>query len=785
MFEIILCSSGGSGHLSAAKTEEKKYPSGDCELINITEMKWLNFEWLSSYGLHYLPFTSWMYFNYGQQGIEEWNKAQKEGDLAKLNQLIKAQPLANKSFGPNFYNKMLELLRKKKAEGKVVTGVTTTQPIGIASIHQAIAQFNQENLETLGKISLKVIFTDIPTEYLQGTSFLRSLEEIDLNLIDSAPLILELPYHSLKMSSPCLVDQHEAFAKLCSRVYEENSIIPKKNITIYFTPGPLDKEFSNSNKTNLHLQFTSSAYQTICKELPKFAEQLSDVAVTNPHTLYQQKPKVISGAEKRLDNHIKEDYVPSPSNIIKQLRLPSQVKIITIMLGSAASYEGTLLSIKEEYKIYNELKQTDPVFLFVFCGDDTNKNTLFNEVCSIAKNYASDPKFHIYPLTHQNKDVVNQLYRRAKVSVTRPGGMTVMELRAVSKALIVIYAEKGKNASTDLATHPEMALVGWEQGNAIDLQNKFGPDKAIVVNKHNYYDLRKRQENYQPIPNSLQLLDTELTNKLSDDLKSIGYRLHTNDVDLKIILLGYAIYLTHVEKTDIPANLTTMLIFGKNYAEGCRIFAKQNTNELSHPYALALRYAKVLLNMDQDTINLSKEENVKEQKIRAANYINTLYDVNKGINFEILLSFSENYSKELQKPHPIAIHEAYKIYTENQLKESEQNNKKMVKEMIAKIKQIFQGYSSYLHMRRSHFDAANNIILDMSVYENRQGLTLEDLYDYLLKCKKNSIANEKGTFIQWLDGLLRDIKNLSTKKIITNDAVEQVMTIESTVTQNL
>lgn len=499
---IILTASGGTGHLVAAEQEKKKYGK-KAVVINIIEKDWLNLQGLvKQYGFGFLcqfPFFKNLFLrNFGKEGVAAWDLAQKTGDLATLENLIKQQPLAKTIFGPNISDEMSKLLIKYPKTKLVIT----TQPLGIAEIHAAITDHNLNKLSSEEKTKLKIVMTDLPTEH--AVHFFNSIKEINMNYLAATPVELDIPYIALPLRIPSLTDYHEALMKLCPEIYFPNSCHPKDNITIQFTHGPIDDEFKG----------------LIALRKEKGNEQVKKQFKETPVTLkFSQKAYDLIYRIESIQNQFLLNTQVENNLLFKQFQLLPNARISTLMLGSQASLQ-TIDVVHFEYQLHQLLTPDQPHFLFVFCGDDVSEKSLFLAVNQLAEKYNKNDQFIIVPLPHQNRKTIKHLYCVADTSIIRAGGMSVMELIAASSGNVVIFAELDKNLTNELLMkYPERTLVVWEKGNAKHIIIQFGSHRVIVVNVLNYLSDRKKQ-----IVNTLNLSSHKETPSFKDPLVQSAYQ---------------------------------------------------------------------------------------------------------------------------------------------------------------------------------------------------------------------------------------------------------------------
>jgi len=637
---IILTSDGGRGHIDAAFREKIKYKQNEnreAAILSVTKEGWYTFEYTAQYGLHFIPISKqWLTYNYASEGVKAWDQAQTIGDLATQNKLIGQQPLANTLFGPNFNYKMRSLLHHHPQ----ITLVVTTQPMGIASLHEAIAEFNNTKLQTDTPTKLKIVMTDLPTKH--AVHFLSSFAQISEKNLRLANLIVDLPFPSVRESNPSLARYHQSFANLCPNFYCKDTHIPQEHITINFTLGPIDPIFEHIHqlykecgtltiiekykKTPIPLQFTPTAYLKLQNTLPDLTTYLTYV---NTNELIQTTFKL-----------------PHPYyNSI----------IMTLMLGSKASL-ATLEIIDCEYALHKEIKpkSNQTTYLFVFSGDDKkDEKCLFNEVCDKAKKYYDDSEgqFVIIPLTNQTKMSISHLYCISDDSITRPGGMSILEQIPVSSKSknFVVFAEISKDTLEDKARKdPKSTLIAWEKGNAEYLEILFGSQRVCILNKLIYMEGRREQLQNQAIIQKPYMIDPDIGKFIDDDTRKDCERIHEKNraegdrYSANNLIAGYAIYnFYHVKqvKQDVLPSNKLIFIYSNAYDHACRLVENQQTfitqppnvlaQSMRHPCTWAVYFANFIHKEISESIYFdekSYEQIMKELSPMAKAFANAFYD---------------------------------------------------------------------------------------------------------------------------------------------------------------
>ena len=175
------------------------------------------------------------------------------------------------------------------------------------------------------------------------------------------------------------------------------------------------------------------------------------------------------------------------ADILKKGNIPTEIyrnkmtliiepsdRVSTILLGSQPTEEATIKYVKIFIKMV-KLKQREEIrhLLFVFCNHDAiHRGSLLrrlHEIIQKEKYYPSS--LNIVPMCFQGDEVIAPLYFRSNATFTRSGGMTSMELMALSRGNIWIHSEIRKSSKE---IHFSKGMPCWEKGNAYYLREKKG-----------------------------------------------------------------------------------------------------------------------------------------------------------------------------------------------------------------------------------------------------------------------------------------------------------------------
>lgn len=757
---LILTSEGGRGHIDAARKVQQDYQKKGKEslIIHVNQGGWYTFQYSEKYGTKWLPFIGpWIDHNFATDSITAWNEAQKNCDLAMQRKIVSWQTLANTLFGPNFFEKMKTLLQNNPQIDLVVS----TQPMAISAIFSAISTFNRTRLSGEKTIQFKLVFTDMPTP--DAIHFLQSIANIKEKDFDYANLILDIPYPAIPASHLCINDYHKKFATICSSLYQPDEAIPKSGITINFNMGPIDQKFeelferckketssvviSELRKKTIPIQFTQTARKKYAEKLPHMEQYVKNIQDVN--TL-----------------------------IRTELTIPFHGHIMTLMLGSQASIEGTLSIIDMDYELHKNYPLSQPTYLFVFCGDDLILNSLFDKVCEKAKNYYIENKFIVIPLTNQNKETISLLYLLAHTSIIRPGGLSVMEQaitsRSVPERYIFIYAEKDPSIPAHLTMKdPKTSLFQWEKGNAESLEIHFGTDYVSIVNIDTYKDKRKKQYlGEDKLSLFYQIKENQTLKKYLDkDLAEFCsfMSLTTNDVyyNANHFMIGCAIF--NAQYTSIavaPIYSSAMILYGFSYDYACHLIMNNKTQILfsscetiQHPSNWALRFANFIQTVYEKSKN-SLQKNELTQKIKdnyplAQAFVDAFYQENICILSEEEAFVYANAYLENDKNKDLAINVINKIH-QQEANEIKSKNFPDAYHLLwrdggatfsDKINSIIDNYINppwgSFHWLRSQATLASQILCEAKK-------SPEEFLEYLIKVKNINGINASGSFMNRL-----------------------------------
>lgn len=361
----------------------------------------------------------------GNYATNSWNSDQKNERIAKINSLTKIQFIFDILIAIPVFFSTWAMLRKHKIEH-----VVNVQPMGLKAIIYAvrIENFMRSLFKGAGQIKVSLIMTDLPTD--QTVNFFSPLKRLSKR--DRAVLQV--------FTTTPLVQKGETEATF----WAKHANLSLDNVKTYpdFPLRPAFRAVADQDRTqpiNLGIQCHSPA-----------AKADLERALRSP-----AGAEVPAGAEGNLTHRINPDD-----------------RVITIMLGSQASFDATIAYVEKlvELSPREEDRQTK---IFVCCGDPKPGEpsliaALYEKVATLDK----PESVLIAPLSRQDDKVLAPLIARSDVTITRSGGLTAMELQAVATGKILIHsAAKPVKEGVELTQKQLLnGMFTWESGNARFLQ---------------------------------------------------------------------------------------------------------------------------------------------------------------------------------------------------------------------------------------------------------------------------------------------------------------------------
>lgn len=515
--QIILTSSGGSGHKSAARliqqesgkkaqnyvtvdvvTGDSEWVEFDSDRITVSQYQKAEYGWLALFGM-----------DFGPDGIEKWNAAQKKSDLRQLKSLLDKRALTEFTVGPNFYRLTKDLLMRNPDANEVVT----TQALSINQIFQAINDVNKNHKRN---VKFRIVLTDLPTK--KAEHFFLTMRKIDLCKYPGVDVVIDSPYPIID-SNLTGAEKNKAaiaaFSELAPNLFHDDGTL-FEHVSINFGPGPITQEFKDIYYEKLN---------------PENCHNVSPIVLDLKFST-KQEHDAVSGLLRH--GWVSNCKIFKDSLFVKRkIIIPEDAHVTSIMYGSQASHYGTLRTIADEVELYKQNNEIDlqPHYYFVFCGKDVKSEngeaSLYQQVLDIAEKRNTD-LFKIIPLTYQDHDMISRLYSRADTLAIRGGGLSIMEVEAVAKneADIVVFSDVSESCSQEKS----LTLINpvyWEEGNAEHLQNQF--PTAACANKFTY---RYHRDNHAKIK-ALHRYLTQMKALSGDYLKR-----HLSEFDLSLVVDG-------------------------------------------------------------------------------------------------------------------------------------------------------------------------------------------------------------------------------------------------------
>lgn len=449
----ILTSSGGGGHIAAAKARkqelEKKYegklydenknPTGiKIEIIDLmgeyAEAKNHNDPWIPTWRIAGIGTV----FS-GKENTKKWNDAQKKGGIDSvrtLESLVDKQWIAERIQAGKVYKKLKEYLNNND-----VQEIYNTQALSTPSICQAIAEHNEKEEK-----NLKLVAT--VTEFLthKAVHFLNPLSKIK-------------PAHRKVLK----VEVTEP--PLCS-------------------PGETPKEFLKSHGVeNIDFVYLSEKGKEppVRKEFKEFKKEDKD------EIIIKAKKDVVGVPTNELPEHsyikkqLGEAGEEKSDNEFSVTKGPND-KLATITMGSQGS--STVLEYIDQFvEQAKNYKGNGNLYLAILAGKNEGDKSLYAQARAHIQSLQNQGKIpkntKILPLAFQDGKHMASLLYNSDVLVTRSGGMSSIEAKYTGREDInpnrQVYVHSEEVTSPD--TFPKhnydavyegliSGTVKWEGGNA-------------------------------------------------------------------------------------------------------------------------------------------------------------------------------------------------------------------------------------------------------------------------------------------------------------------------------
>ncbi len=359
-----------------------------------------------------------------------WNHAMKSEDVEKLKAAPKMQPVSEFFIWlPEFFHALWWLLAYK------VDAVVNPQPAALHAISKAVRVANFINTLLFNKkeeILIYNVLTELPTKHTSDFfNTYRRLSDEDRRI---NRLITLKPLLDNGQKEEDFWKDHTGF-DMSHIVYDEF---------------PLRKPFIGCSKMN----------PKDIKSLNTVIKSDKAVQLLNEVSAYPIKDKELSKGEVSID-------------------LEENDSVSYIMLGSQAAEQSTLKYVTDFIAVNQKEKPKEKKVLFVFCGDchqEGNEKSLFEQACDTIKAKKQQNEYpdniYVIPLENQQAEQVAPIIRKSRMSITRAGGLTALELLNISMGKIMIHSSHAD---------PLRGMPDWEAGNVLYLQ-KFKEARFITRN---------------------------------------------------------------------------------------------------------------------------------------------------------------------------------------------------------------------------------------------------------------------------------------------------------------
>lgn len=398
---LIITSSGGSAHLTAARAErdslvKANYQANEIKIVDIMGVdKSITTTpgetWIPSYGI---PYTEYQFFS-GHQNVNYWNSAQKMGGMEsvrKLEQLINKQYLAEHIQAKKIYSELTKFLQ----ENPDLEEIIDTQPLSSPEICKAVTEENERRLSEGGHqkpIKVRKIISEFITN--KTVHYLDPLSRVEKQHADC--LTVEIVNTPLKLNT----ESDEDF-------YKRKKI---DHIKFEIKPAPLRAEFYNP------------IYSI---EKAVYLKSEVDSLISGPLKERAYLTEALANQGEQLGDHFK-------------LSKRAQDKFFLITLGSQGSL--TILRYIDAFidqVSHGEIKPDQRRMLFVAAGkNDGSSDTIYalvrahiekrmTELAIAGIDWPESAK--IIPLGFQDDKGMASLFKNTDVLITRTGGMASIEV---------------------------------------------------------------------------------------------------------------------------------------------------------------------------------------------------------------------------------------------------------------------------------------------------------------------------------------------------------------------
>jgi hypothetical protein len=495
-FHFVLTSKGGLGHESAAAAivAQIKKASDNYLLINTVLQGWFagggpNLGYKFDKYFYKLP------INLGPVATGCWDWAQRTSSIEIVRFIALMHKLTFLNI-PSFRYRAYDLLKKIRKHEDYKHGdeiiFHNTQPICLAALVSSVARYNreikaknkQEGVSKYKTVKLINYFTDLPTS--DAKMLISEVSKIDVADLDDAefelhtrPPIIDTSTESaqsIQSADSLELAYHAKAKKLYPKLYEN---LEAGRSRVKFTNGPIREEFLDIQK----------------------------------HPVTRSEGIAINFEKETININISETE-----------------EVTSIMLGSQASIDGTISLVQAEIAVARSSTSTRPKKVFVFCGKDDPAAgfILYQKIKALSEQASRDLQNNItiIPLTNQSASMIARLYSIADKIITRPGGLSIMEIEAVARtAKIIVFTELSKLSKfinkiylifgwtkerlkkyylRQSKSKRYKELVAWEAGNAKHIASfcvdRHGRPRVVLANEYTYEQELKDLERAQSAP---------------------------------------------------------------------------------------------------------------------------------------------------------------------------------------------------------------------------------------------------------------------------------------------
>lgn len=408
---LIITSSGGGGLLQAAiaKEQEVKSKNPTAKLTRRDMMR------------------DWYWKSVGRYGVRQWDKAQREGNVKKLEWLLAWQSTGDIIFWPWVFYRALRTFFKEE-----IDHVIDTQPLGTSAVLLALRIYNRRRKKS---VILEKVAVDLPTRL--NTHYFAPIRKLSKRNRELLKLITIPPL------TDSLQQTTEEFWRKHCRLSSESVIYE------YY---PVRQSFRK-------VQGRQRDGKEFCFEA-KLANSDEGLLLA----------KAVEGKDLSLEI----------DGLTARFKIAPKARVIILLLGSQPAFSATLGYVRQ---IQMLMKKIDgPSSLFVLCAEHFPKeDSLLKQVSDIAQT-CSNKDLSVVPLSFQLDAVIASLFYRSDLTCTRSGGQTMMELMCTTRGEYWIHSEsKKEHGRTHDLTLDELlkGIPGWEAGNALYLKRYF--DAKVVT----------------------------------------------------------------------------------------------------------------------------------------------------------------------------------------------------------------------------------------------------------------------------------------------------------------